>query len=402
MVKDMKIKVWKTFKIINYIIFGGLVIFGGIKLTTLIYLANHNNENKSKEAPISTYIKEDIIATDHAKTESYYTTNNARNYVWYNNHLFRIIKLANDQVTLIFNDALTSISWGDKVDFQDSNVDRWLNHEVFYSTFTDTSCLTSNYQFDLLTLTDYQKSGSAQSFINNKTNFFIEPTEDASAYINEAGELGSSIDSITGIGVRPIINIKAKCIVKSGDGSSNNPYLIGENQSIVNKAISEAVVGSYVKYDNNLWRINSKDNNIKLVYNGVLKQKSNFGDTNEYANSNIYNLIKNNYPGTVPTHYYTDPYGSNNNYDFNFKKQSDQVNVSLLSIGDIFASNLNETYFLVNKSDASNSIMSIEPNGVLFIDDINSELAIRPVIMIEKNKIIKSGDGSKINPFTIK
>lgn len=398
----MKIKFWKTFKIINYIIFGGLVIFGGIKLVTLIYLANTNTENKSKEAPLSTYIKEDIIATDHAKKESYYTTDNARNYVWYNNHLFRIIKIADDQITLIFNDALTSLNWGDKINFHESNIDRWLNHEVFYSTFTDTSCLTSNYQFDLLTLKDYQKSGSELSFINNKTNFFIKPTEDSLNYINEAGEVGDNIDAITGIGVRPTINIKAKCLVKSGDGSVNNPYLIGINNSLVNKKINEAKVGAYFKYDSNLWRISNNDNNVKLVHDGLLKDKSAFGVTNEYVNSDIYKLIKNTYSNTLPTTYYTDAYGIDNNYDFKFTKESEPVNVTLLSIGDIFANNLNEAYFLVNKSNTVNNIMSIKPNGVLFVDDINSQLAIRPVIMIDKNKIIKSGDGTKINPFTVK
>lgn len=397
----MKIKIWNIFKIINYVIFTGLVLFGTIKLITLVYLASTSTENKTKEMALYTYIKDDLIAINHAKKESYYTSPSARNYVWYNNHLFRIVKLADDEVTLIFNDALTSITWGDKIDYQESNVDRWVNHEVFYNTFTDTTCLNSNYQFELLTLEDYQKSGSQNSFINNKTHFFISPTSDKIQYINDAGELGNLVDHETGLGVRPVVKVKSKCLVKSGDGTINNPYQIGEKTILNNKNINQASVGSYVNFDNHLWRISNNDNDVKLVSDSLLKQTSIFGKSNDYANSEVYALIKNNYPNALPISYYLDEYGNNNNYNYQFQKHSTPVNVSLLSVGDIFANNQNKSYFLTTKGD-NNTILTIEPNGVLFMNSISSNLAIRPVIMIDKNKIIKSGDGTKINPLTIK
>lgn len=363
---------------------------------------------KDKQITLEQYIKNQKIGIKDIEKHRYFYGKNINNYVWYNGRMWRIIKGNNETVLLITDKSQTSINWGEKINFVDSNIYQWLNYEVFYRTITDLTGLKSNYHFELLSENDYLNTGAENSFINNNTIFYLMNNEQGLRYVANGGKVETTKDNKLGLGIRPTITLRSNVIIKNGDGSETSPFIIGYKENLIGKQIKYAYVGDYVKYQGLLWRINSHDNNLKLISDEFINNKqktltTTYGDTNNFQDSNVLKKLKDFLieDPLLTWSYYTDQYGVTNNHSLNFT-ETKKTKLGIPTIGDLFASGDEEDYFLINPGDTEDVIMVIQKNNVLYAEDINTSLAIKAVIKIPSNLLIISGTGAKHEPYVIK
>ena len=105
---------------------------GTYKITYRIRDSLDNNTTVTRtvkvEERLSTVVKE---ATKD--TNNYYRGQVDNNYVMFNNMLFRIVKVNNDNsVVIVSNDALANVDYTNDGKFTDSSLDKWLN-DYFYN-----------------------------------------------------------------------------------------------------------------------------------------------------------------------------------------------------------------------------------------------------------------------------
>ena len=89
--------------------------------------------------------------------------------------------------------------------------------------------------------------------------------------------------------------------------------------------------------------------------------------------------------------------------DYNYQNTMNtkgNYNVSLLSVGDMFANEYNNI-FLVNPYDSEEMIYTIDNNYYLYGNSISTSLKIRPVLYLDNSLLISSGKGYKNDPFEI-
>ena len=223
-------------------------------------------------------------------------TNNCidMNYVWYSGKLWRITAIYPDgAMKLVTEDALTAINWGSTVEYDGSWVYQWLN-EDFYDTLVNPSDIlisdaTWNYSEDgnstpvrpesiatqktkeapigLLNAYEYYNAYRNASLSTNYLiiGYFwwlITPYSTSNVrHVYSAGDLSSNAPAGSSYGVRPSINLKSG-LEFTGSGSKSNPYKIkGDMEGPTNNVtlLSSRSIGEYVKFDNDIYRIVSID-----------------------------------------------------------------------------------------------------------------------------------------------
>lgn len=402
----MKATFFKYFKIFNYILAFCLILFFSYKAFVWYKLANQVKP-KDEKINLGQYIERQKIGIKEVKNSKYFYGKDINNYLWYNGRLWQIVKANNNGILIITEESQTSINWGEKKDFINSNIYQWLNYDVFYRTVNDLTGLRSNYRFELLHESDYKNTGAENGFINDGKFFYLINDKEDLKYVTPDGMVKTTNDGNLGLGIRPTINLRKDIMINGGDGSKANPLIIGQRDNLIDKKINYAQVGDYVNYKGYLWRINFKDNNIKLITDGFLHNKeniiiTNYGDSNNFKKSNVLALLKNNIneKNLLTWNYYIDQYGISNNYSINFKN-IEKTKLGIPSIGDLFASGEDQDYFLTNPGDTDDVIMVIQKNNILFTDDINNSLAIKATVKIPNDLIIKSGMGTFTEPYVI-
>ena len=414
------------------------VIFYGYRFISL-YIDNYTSDD-STVVLLSENILTNRVKDLNRKGDSYYfnkDTNN--NYVRYSNLIWRIIKLSNDNIVLVSDKSLTSVAWGENKNYQDSYIFKWLNQgESSYSGVLENNlnsvnnyliksniCIDSFDEVDktacndsyedknigLLSMNDYINTGAHEGFLNNGDNFYLANTNDNGKiwYVTDEGKVSLS-DGTDIIGVRAVITIKNTCEYLSGDGSYDNPYIIDKDNGLF---------GSYVKLDNDMWRIYKiEDNIVKLVLNSYLKvngedfkyKYSNTGyyhndtktDTIAYYLNNTFlnNLSYKNYIKEI--NWSNGVLSSEVTYDYE-KVLSTVVptKVSLISLGDIILNSDLDNYFTstgVNKSGLL--VYSIEKGAKVYGRTSTTALKVVPAISLDKSLLTK-GEGTIDSPYEI-
>ena len=235
------------------------------------------------------------------------------NYVWYEGHLWRVLKINSDNtLTMITNYSLTSINlntmmWYNAAGYEATIANKWLNN-VFLESISDKSKLqltdfniaqsekTPIYTKQYAGLIDYEqyyKTGGELSFLyTDSWSWTGTPRDSSSAYVigNYQGWYQQPTNAN---GIRPVVRI-SDLTVAAGDGSLMNPYrekATSTNTSDVKvgEYISVPVNGSYCNQPNRcLFRVVSKDDNsIKVILNGVLPTTSYFGGSNGVFSNSV-------------------------------------------------------------------------------------------------------------------
>ena len=348
----------------------------------------------------------------------YYKGSNVENYVYYSGRLFRIIDI-NNGVRMIEDDTSTNLIWSIESDYENSSVYKWLGN--YLNTLKDYELYLvenkwCNEQIDienydckktldgyvgLLSANDYLQAGGKNSYLNNETYFWTinQDKEGNPLYINNEGGINNIYkkdDNYFSYGIRPVITLKEDISIISGSGAKEDPFIIEE---LGNALLKDNSIGSYVKYNDNSYRIlNIDDSGISLIMNGTLDVDKKYDDAIKYLNNDY--LKKFNKEELVNNSYGISEYSLENKYALNTNKNKKNY-ITIPNIGDLF---LNEYsgYWLNNYSNSKLGLYYTIDENKMFFADLKSNLnKIRPVIKLNTETVVSSGLGLENNPLII-
>ena len=405
-----------------------------------IYFYLENQEQlKQNNKIFYSIVKDNNLNSENFKkiNKTYYFTGNTNNnYVNYSNLLWRIVKVNEDNtILLVTNNVIGTIAYGDiNTPYEESNLINWLNNNETgklikilnnkekYLNITNTcidtitnieniTCdnIDNNHYIGLLSIEDYLNTGGNNSFINaNKYTYLSNKNnENKIWYITDKGKLNTT-DGDNILGIKATITLSSTTELISGNGTIEEPYKFEDTNQLI---------GSYVKLDNDLWRIyEEKDNIIKLVlesslmtnnepvkhsysnntyyYDDSIKNSLAYYLNNDYYNSLSYKelIIKNNYPNGM--------YGKEDNYKYeNIINKTIETKITIPSIDDIiFNDNINNYFTSTGKTENQEAIYIKELDGTASTKLTRTTWNIVPCISINKEKLI-SGTGEYNNPY---
>lgn len=448
----------KIFIAISIVFLASLFIIYGYRFIHYYRLEANIVDDTEISEPISiynhllTYLPEDDILIQKEngliKNEDntyYFKGQVENNFVYYSGRLWRIIKTTKDKnIVLISEEIQTLMPYGEDIEYQNSYLYNYLNnideYSLFYKTLNNTDILVntqycedtvtstenvtceatkSDYQITLLNLKDYLNSGANEGFLNNNTYFWLMDFNQNNElyYVFDKGGINTTSEYKTiHHGVRPVITIDGTLLLTSGDGTKGNPYSLDEYEDY--KLINVGV-GEYLEYNNNLWRIISKqDKSVKAIMEGYIKEndqeiekifstKNNTFDINDknniayYLNNDYYNSL-NNKEYLVKGPFYTGKYTTDtHDYKLVYKEKINAY-IGLPQVGDLYINTYNNTLTSLAITDHMNNILYIiNENNSLYTSKINEKEKIRPVINLDGNLIALSGEGTKESPYII-
>lgn len=437
--KKRKLNFQKIFNLISAMFILACCIFYGTRFLKL-YIVNNKVE---KITVLADNIKDNNKDSESFKqiNEDYYFTGEVENnYVKYSNILWRIVKVNSDKsVTIVSDNALTSLNPGTGTTYEKTSISKWLNkgeeentgiletnlnNTSKYLTFsktckdtvTDTKNITCKDKLEDTYITapsvyDYVNTGGNKGFMNNNEYFYLTNIDKDKnlMYIDGAGKTNSTDDSDI-LGVKAIITLKNTLRLKEGNGTKDNPYTFEDK---------EGLLGSYVKLGNDTWRIYSiEDNTVKLSLDNYLKvnnkevkyKYSNNGhyhnDTKqgtlaEYLNKTYLNTLS--YKDKIKENKFANGiYSSTTNYDYSkVLTTTVDTKVSVLSIGNIILNNNNTNYFLsTGVSKDSNLVYVMQDDYKVYTKVSTTTLKIVPTIALDKSLLTK-GDGTIESPYEV-
>lgn len=437
--KKTKISIQKIFNLISFTFILACCVFYGTRFIKL-YLEN----NKTEEVKVlADNIRDNNSKNNNFKNISgnyYFEGTDVNNYLNYSNLTWRIIRVnSNDTVTVVLNNSITSLAAGPSKTYTDSYINMWLNtsdkdytgilenslnktndYLTYTNTCTDTVDDTKNItckevygetRITVPSLNDYVNTGGQKGFMNNNEYYYLINTnkEGKLWYIDDNGVSNTS-DGSDIIGIKPVITIKKSVKRLFGDGSQNNPYIIEEENGLF---------GSYVKLENDLWRIYSiEGDNIKLSLNNYLTIKNNevrykYSTSSYYHNDtkkgSLAYYLKNTYLPTLSykdiineSKYSNGLYSNTTNFDYTEVLNTKvDTKIATLSIGDIILNPTNTNYYTsTGISKDNNQIYVMQNNFNLVTRNATTNLKIIPVISINKN-LITRGLGTIDNPLEV-
>lgn len=352
----------------------------------------------------------------------FYKGINVDNYVWYSGNMYRIVSINKNDIKLISDDNLTVLAWGENTKFNESYLYTWLNNtDDSKSVFVDSidnyqmylkefnycndlinkNCINKNtYISSLLTRSEYLNAGGKLSYLNNESNFWIidDTNESEKAYVFKEGGISTENDTetLSSYGIRPVITINGGISNIEGTGTKDNPYIIKEE---LGNSLNTKKIGEYVTYKDYTFRVlNIEENGVKVVLDGTLNDVNlNFNQIGNYLNT-----FANNFNKLGQCIYYDGTYGSNSNYDYkNIYNHSFTASVGIQSIGDLYVSSDN-SYWLYNSYEQNTDLAyKLNSKGTIIADTKVTSNLIRPVLCLNRDIEIKSGNGTKINPYVL-
>lgn len=434
-----KLSFQKIFCFISILFIMSCCIFYGTRFIKL-YIQNEKNNTEAKNS-----LAEKIYKNNEGKetfkkinNDYYFVGNATNNYLEYSNILWRIIKINNsNEILLISDSSLTSLAFGQDVNFESSYINKWLNPTekehtgILLSSLNNTSkFLTTNTycadnintidnseckenvkvgELSLLNTTDYANVGKDSYLSNNEYFYLANTTEDNKIwYISDDGKVMTST-GIDIIGVRPTIVLKANLDYRDGNGKKDDPYLIEDEK---------ALFGSYVKLDNTMWRVYKvNDTEVRLSLNDYL-MINNKALTYKYSNNSSYHndtvsgsiayylnhdfLNSLTYKNKIKEVKWSNGYyGSSSNYDYVASLETEiDSKVALLSVGDVNLTSLEDYYFMTGSALKGTMLYTAKSNKKLATKYMTTTLNVIPTISIDKD-LLTEGNGTFDSPYEL-
>ena len=401
---------------------------GTYNVTYTVFDSFSNKTVKIRKVKVVSRIKN--VINENTNNLGYYQGDNPSNYMYFSGMLFRIVGLDGDNVKIIADQDIANVNY--------SGIEKWLG-DYYYEHLTDNAKkYIVDKKLSIISTDDIDKS-----LINNVS--YLKPVtmswtanklDDKKAYVTrnvffgeEYGKSYIAIDSSYNYGVRPVITIKGDLLIKSGNGTYDDPYSLGEFKTgKADQYLNTRYTGEYVIYSGYLFRIIDidKDGTIKVISNDTLKDNGKNVETfyNIKANSNIYNpkekgnvgyFIKNKSSQYIKTDYFVEKeitvpiYKDLPKYEKEDNTKKYKVKLSAPNMYEMFSaySSDNEnrlgSYWLINSSKTAERNMAVLDNAYMINEksDNYQQYGIRVVGYLNKDIKIVSGRGLINNPYVI-
>ena len=424
----------------------------------ITYTISDSLANKT-EVTRKVSVEESLASTVKSNTENgYYVGNVDNNYIYFNNMLFRIVRVNDDNsVLIVSNDALANVDYTNDGRFTDSALDKWLN-DYFYNllepsyqdlikssswcddvissdniTTTECSRQTDKRKVGILSLQDYNLSYDGVSSYLDKSNFswYANLAEDNKAWaITSTDSYPNTIyssESTNLLNVVPALNLKTSTTILEGDGTYTDPYVVVKRDTARRSSeLNKRQVGEYVSYSGYLFRISNilDDGTTEVIMDSVLKSNNRQIDIG-YTNGNkqkVYNpnqegnigyKIKNDMTRYINTDLFVSKKISvpiyNKNITYQGKKDTKKYKllITIPSTFDIFSaksSTANDSgYWLRDSSKQDNTKAVVRSLGTLTYSNASDNLqaGVKVLAYFDKDVIIESGKGTYLDPYTL-
>ena len=418
-----------------------------------------NNRNTVTRTIVVEERLSSIVKEATKDTNNYYKGYRDDNYIMFNNMLFRIVKINdNDTIMAVSEESLASVDYTNDGRFANSSLDKWLN-DYFYNLLEDKYkdlIVSTKWCDDVVNKDDYMTTECTRT--SAKRNIGIMSIQD---YNNTLQDGNSFYDSralswFSNIGednnpwtftsmydyplktepmnqeylfnVRPTITLKKNTKVLSGDGSSGNPYILVENKTArKNSDLNERQIGEYITYKGYTYRISNLNDNgtTEVIMTGVIKngdnelnigynngsgkkvynskQEGNIGyqvinDLTKYISTDLFEKTK----VEVPIY--------SGRVTYQGKKNIKEYNdiISIPSTFDIFSakglSSSNSGYWLIDSSNEENIKTMVYPIGTVSYTTVtdDTKAAVKVKATFKKDVIITDGSGTLSDPYEVR
>ncbi len=397
--------------------------------------------------------------------KGYYEGEEASNYLIFNAMLWRVVGFDEDgNITIVSNDPLANVDYSfQSNEVKGSSMDRWLN-QYFYSKLSkkSKSYLVKNSKWcvdpiskDQLSKTDCKKTIQMNVGLLSIEDFNRSLGEGSYSYLgttsivqwllNPSDEKGKgwtqrdnflydekvpylSYEGDILFGVRPALHLKKDVEVVSGDGSSENPFFLGDYETAKTRdLLNTRLSGEFVTYSGYLFRIvdTDKSGNTHVILDSVLA-KDGEAVTTQYQEEEgpfIYNptkkgnlgyLISNEMTQYINTNYFVKKKVTVPIYKDRalYEKQTDEktysVVISAPNTFDLFSARRNNSllrkYWYINSSKNENRLYLASAGGTIYYTDyIDTSFAgVKISAYLDKSITITGGSGTEKDPYKIK
>lgn len=263
-----------------------IIIF--IVLVTLIIINLYKIYNNVSDI---TLLSEYIINNENDITKKnniyLFNGNTNNNYVLYNNLIWRILKINSDtSIKLILDDYLNMLPKKD-IDLFLKNLENNLDLSYLKENITCKDEFTSidNITCNKLEKDEYVSLLSVYEYINtfnnDKTFITNEKMWLYNGYVHTNKDKLSISDEDNYYEIKPVITVKNNTLYKSGNGSKDNPYIVGDNLFSIGSLVN-IYNDTYIVYDYidsiSLMSMNTIDNVYKKDAINYIKNKLNYKD----------------------------------------------------------------------------------------------------------------------------
>ncbi len=404
------------------------------------------------------------------------------NYVWYSGKLWRITAIYPDgTMKMITDDAITTISYNsdDNVNFYTDNENKsymyqWLNEDFLDTLYNYENIIVTDSKWNSLTTEDittkitegaggvtttapvgllnsyeyymsYKNTSYESGYLNIGYRWWLlNPYNTSNVWLVDDDGRGLKFGPSNSYGGRPSINLKSEIQLSGGSGTKADPYtILGDKEEVTTGTtlLNTRSSGEYIKFNNELYRIVSIENNItKINKNDYVRDTSNNvltkkfstsvtyggGTTDDYLdyylNNTWYNSLDTSYQNMiVESTYYIGTNTGSTGYKASIcatasntvttkdceKTTSTWVGlVGLPRYGEMFASqqgsgySSSDTMWLMNPYDTS-AVWLVNYFGIGISYNLPYATGGRPSINLKSNIKITGGKGTKENPFEI-
>ena len=212
------------------------------------------------------------------------------NYLKFNNLLWRIVRINVDNtIDIILDDYINLLPWNNEItSFDDAEIYEYLN-ETFLNNIDKDMLVKTSFCTDKVTelseitcenknSDSYVKLLDLTSFLNsvkNKKSYLVNEDEifwlsdysdDKIWHVN--GVNASLSDSTSLYEIKPVVKLKNNITYTKGDGTLDNPYVVGEDKN--------PSLGSIVKLGDDKYIIYDMSNDIKLMSEDILEKTYSF------------------------------------------------------------------------------------------------------------------------------
>ena len=362
---------------------------------------------------------------------------------------------------MITDDTITMIRYGEDASFyindsQKSYVYQWLNEDFLDTLYNYENLIVTDARWNsnntittasvgLLTVDEYEKSKNTNSYrdtyLGINLYWWVNKNESGSSSAIHIDSDNIPTGGYITAGVRPTVYLQSGLEIRSGTGTSEDPYIIsGDKEAAIGNTtlLNTRQSGEYVNFDGELYRIVGIENNTtklnKIDYvrdesDAVIEKNFSINKTygsgtsdtywDYYLNNTWYNSITQNYKnmlvegtyylGTTSTSYKgaicaTE---SNTTTTTNCEKTTSTWTgyVGLPRYGEMFASQQGNGYssslWLITPNSSS-GVWVVHTEGYAYNYSLSSSaLGVRPSINLSSLVKITGGTGLKNDPFEI-